>query len=52
MSKVTVLTKLDTLKDKLIAKQHGHRLYRDGSILPSAKELIEMINNEKELANN
>ena len=52
MNKVTVLTKLDILKDKLIAKQHGHHKYRDGSVLPSAKELIDMINNEKELANN
>lgn len=52
MNKVTVLTKLDILKDKLKDRQHGHRLYRDGSVLPSAKELIDMINKEKEAANN
>jgi len=43
-STVTVLTELDVLKDKLSYRQHGNRRYRDGSELPTAVELLRLIN--------
>ena len=37
-------TAKEILQDKLKFKQQGHRLYKDGSELPSASELIKLIN--------
>lgn len=37
-------TELELLKDKLKFKQHGHRLYKDGTELPTAAELLNLIN--------
>jgi hypothetical protein len=34
----------EILQDKLKCKQHGWRTYKDGTELPSAAELIKLIN--------
>ena len=36
-------TELELLKDKLMFKQQGHRLYKDGTELPTAAELLNLI---------
>lgn len=40
-------TELELLRDKLKFKQHGHRLYKDGTELPTAAELLQLINEVK-----
>jgi len=37
-------TAKEILQDKLKYKQQGHRSYKDGTELPSAAELIKLIN--------
>jgi len=37
-------TEKEILQDKLKYKQQGHRSYKDGTVLPSAAELIKLIN--------